>query len=200
MRINFELSLQRIGPRSMENWKDRLGIFASVTCAIHCAATPVLLATLPALKFTEWMARPMFHKVAAGVCCSIVAMAIWPAFLKFRDYRILSLSSLGLGLILGAAFFLPETCCTQDLQGIQTVAFQHHDHEHDHEHDHDHNHDHQHSHQHISNTESASMQMAGISSLQPWMTPLGGFFLIAAHGLNLSRRRKCNPSGCSRDC
>ncbi len=169
----------------MENWKDRLGIFASVTCAIHCAATPVLLATLPALKFTEWMASPMFHKVAAGVCCSIVAMAIWPAFLKFRDYRILSLSSLGLGLILGAAFFLPETCCTQDLQGIQTVAFQ----DHDHEHGHDHHHDHQHSHQHISNTESASMQLAGISSLQPWMTPLGGFFAELPPNLQVSTVR-----------
>ncbi|MFM8572020.1 MAG: MerC domain-containing protein, partial [Pirellula sp.] len=32
----------------MQNWKDRLGIFTSVACAIHCAATPVLLATLPA--------------------------------------------------------------------------------------------------------------------------------------------------------
>ena len=119
----------------MENWKDRLGIFASVACAIHCAATPVLLATLPALKFTEWMASPWFHKVAAGVCCGIVALAIWPAFLRFRDYRILSLSTLGLGLILSAAFYLPDSCCTQGLPAGEASALHEHEHEHEHEHD-----------------------------------------------------------------
>lgn len=108
---------QAIGPLKMEPWKDRLGIFASAACAVHCAATPVLLATLPALKFTEWMASPLFHQIAAVGCCALVAMAIWPAFLRFRDYRILSLSSAGLGLIVLAAFVLPDRCCQQQVVG-----------------------------------------------------------------------------------
>ncbi|MFN5272139.1 MAG: MerC domain-containing protein [Planctomycetota bacterium] len=204
-----ELQLGRIGTSSMGSWKDRLGIFASVACAIHCAATPILLATLPALKFTEWMASPWFHKVAAGICCGIVAMAIWPAFLKFRDYRILSLSSLGLGLILSAAFFLPDECCSEhsqtagvsseDCSGVccakeSTIASAH-EHEHGHGHGHGHGHEHEHG-----QTDAASVQLAGIGSIQPWMTPLGGVLLIAAHGLNLHRRRKCDSVRCLGNC
>jgi hypothetical protein len=44
------------------------------------------------------------------------------------------------------------------------------------------------------------MQLAGIGSFQPWMTPLGGVFLMFAHGLNLRlhhRGRKCTSAGCS---
>lgn len=207
----------------MGNWKDRLGIFASATCAVHCAATPVLLATLPALKFTEWMASPLFHQLAAVACCSIVAVAIWPSFVKFRDYRILSLSSLGLGLILSAAFVLPDECCSKGLPSGQSLALVSdasvsetgdsadccsescckkevqvalkHEHEHEHGHEHGHGHDHEHEH-----GQSPTMQLAGIGSFQPWMTPLGGVFLMFAHGLNLRlnlRGRKCASAGCS---
>lgn len=207
----------------MGNWKDRLGIFASATCAVHCAATPVLLATLPALKFTEWMASPLFHQLAAVACCSIVAVAIWPSFVKFRDYRILSLSSLGLGLILSAAFVLPDECCSKGLPSGQSLALASdasvsetgdsadccsesccrkevqvalkHEHEHGHDHENGHGHDHDHDH-----GQSPTMQLAGIGSFQPWMTPLGGVFLMFAHGLNLRlnlRGRKCASAGCS---
>ena len=182
----------------MGYWKDRLGIFASVACAIHCAATPVLLGTLPALKFTEWMASPLFHQIAAAVCCGIVALAIWPAFVRFRDYRILSLSSMGLGLILSAAFFLPDNCCSQDLKGVQMVAL-HSESQQSDAHCAEHGHTHEHEHEHGSSP-AASMQLAGIGAIQPWMTPLGGVLLIAAHGLNLSRRRKCESSACSGEC
>ncbi|MCY3006456.1 MAG: MerC domain-containing protein [Planctomycetota bacterium] len=207
----------------MGNWKDRLGIFASAACAVHCAATPVLLATLPALKFTEWMASPVFHQLAAVACCGIVAVAIWPSFLKFRDYRILSLSSLGLGLILSAAFVLPDECCSKGLPSGQPIALfpdasvsltsesadccsegcckkevqvaSKHEHEHGHEHGHD-----AHGHGHDAHGQSPTMQLAGIGSFQPWMTPLGGVFLMFAHGLNLRlnlRGRKCTSAGCA---
>ena len=201
----------------MGNWKDRLGIFASATCAVHCAATPVLLATLPALKFTEWMASPIFHQIAAVACCGIVAVAIWPSVLTFRDYRILSLSSLGLGLILSAAFVLPDECCSKELPSGQPLALVSDSHvsktsesadccsescckkevqvalKQEHAHDHDHSHGHAHG-------QSPTMQLAGIGSIQPWMTPLGGVFLMFAHGLNLRlnlRGRKCTSAGCS---
>lgn len=103
---------KRTKRRSVNRWKDKLGIVASVTCAVHCAATPILLACLPALKFTEWMASPQFHQVAAIICVGLVAMSIWPAFRKFRDYRVLGLSSAGLVLIVAAAFVLPDHCCS----------------------------------------------------------------------------------------
>jgi hypothetical protein len=183
----------------MREWKDRLGIFASAACAVHCAATPILVATLPTLKFTEWMAAPEFHQVVAVLCCTLVALAIIPTVLRFRDLRILTLASSGLGLILTAAFVLPSDCCSIDnsLSHAEVEASHTHDHSHGHDHDHAH-HDHAH-HDHSnaskssdeqSETETSEVLIAGIGSFQPWMTPIGGFLLILAHALNLKRRWK----------
>jgi hypothetical protein len=183
----------------MRDWKDRLGIFASAACAIHCAATPILVAALPTLKFTEWMAAPEFHQVAAVLCCSLVALAILPTVLRFRDLRILTLATSGLGLILTAAFVLPNDCCsTKDCCPTDNSLSHAHDHAHEHDH-HDHaHHDHAH-HDHSlaskpsderSGKETPDLLMAGIGSFQPWMTPIGGFLLILAHAFNLKRRWK----------
>ena len=109
--------------KSSSDWKDRFGIAASALCAVHCAATPFLLVFLPTLQFTEWMASPLFHQVAAVICVALVGIAIIPAYRKHRDLRILSLSSSGLAMILAAAFLLPDYCCSG-----------HHDHGHDHSH------------------------------------------------------------------
>jgi hypothetical protein len=106
---------------SVSRWKDTLGIVASVGCAVHCAATPVLLAFLPSLKLTDWMASPQFHQVAAILCVGLVSISIWPAFRQFRDYRVLGLSSMGLGLVIAAAFFLPDQCCSHSLTSAPSL-------------------------------------------------------------------------------
>ncbi len=170
--------------KSLNRWKDTLGIAASVACAVHCAATPILIAFLPALAFTEWMANPRFHQIAAVVCVGMVALAIWPAFMRFRDYRVLSLSSAGLGLIIAAAFFLPDECCSH-LHVAVSAADLHAGHNHA-------------GHNHVeSETVFASLASPElIAIIQPWMTPLGGLLLVVAHGLNL-RRRVCNRRGCN---
>ena len=120
----------------MRDWKDRLGIFASAACAVHCAATPFLVAALPTLKLTEWMADPRFHQIAAVICCSLVAIAIVPTALRFRDLRLFSFASSGLGLILAAAFLVPDTCCSSSncsIEGSGILASSHagSDHTHD---------------------------------------------------------------------
>ena len=178
----------------MNRWKDTLGIFASVACAIHCAATPILLAFLPALKFTEWMASPQFHQAAAIVCVGLVSISIWPAFRLFRDFRVLGLSTAGLGLVITAAFLLPDQCCSH--------AVSHGDHSHTtgsspvNERSHA-GHDHA-GHSHASETTLAStFPMDLLVSLQPWMTPLGGLMLVFAHGLNLRRRFGSCERGCA---
>ncbi len=171
--------------KNSNQWKDGLGIIASVTCAIHCAATPILLAFLPALKFTEWMASPIFHQAAAVVCASIVSLAIWPAFMRFRDYRVLTLSTAGLGLLIAAAFFLPDECCSHSLVSVSsTVVHAGHNHP-----------------KNISDNHASTALAPSFASLdlmaraQPWMTPLGGLLLVLAHGLNL-RRRICSGRNC----
>ena len=189
----------------MGSWKDRLGILASVICAIHCAATPILIASLPTLKLTEWMAGPAFHQWAAGICTGLVAIAIVPAFLKSWDYRVLGLSLAGIGLIVGAAFFMPDTCCTQPLSSAGNLASgsgnetpgQSHGHDH---HDHSgHAHDgHSHAvagHDHADDAHASDAAMLSIAGVQPWLTPLGGVLLILAHGLNLKHRRR-DASAC----
>jgi hypothetical protein len=199
------------------SWKDRIGIAASALCAVHCAATPVLLACLPTLQFTEWMASPEFHQIAAIICVSLVSISIWPAFHRHRDYRVLGLSTTGLALILGAAFLLPDSCCSTE-SGSARIAFMStnsHDHSgHDHSgHDHsghDHSgHDHS-GHDHTSGIAStlesgandiafSGMGTAVFAKVQPWMTPVGGLLLIAAHFLNLRRGFKVCQARCDCD-
>jgi hypothetical protein len=189
------------------SWKDRIGIAASALCAVHCAATPVLLACLPTLQFTEWMASPEFHQVAAIICVSLVSISIWPAFHRHRDYRVLGLSTTGLALILGAAFLLPDSCCSTE-SGSPRIAFtstNSHDHSgHDHS-GHDHS-GHDHTSGIASTLESAAndiafsgMGTAVFAKVQPWMTPVGGLLLIAAHFLNLRRGFKVCQARCDCD-
>ena len=178
--------------KNLNQWKDSLGIFASATCAVHCAATPILLAFLPALKFTEWMASPRFHQIAAVVCVGMVSMAIWPAFRRFRDYRVLSLSTAGLGLLIAAAFFLPDECCSHTIASASSTDPHI---GHNHRTDNAQNHA-SHDHAHTSTTLTTSTASGDlIAVFQPWMTPLGGLLLVFAHGLNL-RRRICSKIRC----
>ncbi|MFN6127786.1 MAG: MerC domain-containing protein [Planctomycetota bacterium] len=176
----------------MRDWKDRLGIFASAACAVHCAATPVLVATLPTLKLTEWMADPRFHQIVAVLCCGLVALAIAPMAWRFRDVRLLALASTGLGLILTSAFLMPESCCSTP----GTTA-----HAESHSHDDSHaGHNHPHPDHSLTQAEdeSPTLLMAGMGLAQPWMTPIGGLLLILAHGLNMRRRwsSSCDKRHC----
>jgi ABC-type nickel/cobalt efflux system permease component RcnA len=123
-------------------------------------------------------------------------LAILPTVLRFRDLRILTLASSGLGLILTAAFVLPNDCCSIDnsLSSAEVEASHTHDHSHGHAHDHSHHH-HDHAHaskpsEERSEQETPDLLMAGLGSFQPWMTPIGGLLLILAHALNLKRRWK----------
>jgi hypothetical protein len=174
--------------KSGNQWKDSLGILASVACAIHCAATPILLAFLPALSFTEWMASPRFHQIAALVCVGMVSLAIWPAFVKFRDYRVLSLSTAGLALLISAAFFLPDECCSRPIATATSTGLDEHSNSPGQAHDHS---------SHASSVYMASILSPELISLvQPWMTPLGGLLLVVAHGFNLRRRVRRTKCGC----
>ena len=184
------------------SWKDRIGIAASALCAVHCAATPVLLACLPTLQFTEWMASPEFHQIAAIICVSLVSISIWPAFHRHRDYRVLGLSTTGLALILGAAFLLPDSCCSTE-SGSPRIAFTS-TNSHDHS-GHDHS-GHDHTLGIASTLESGASDMAFsgmgtavFAKVQPWMTPVGGLLLIAAHFLNLRRGLKVCQARCDCD-
>ncbi|XZE34890.1 MerC domain-containing protein [Pirellulaceae bacterium SH501] len=180
--------------KSGSQWKDRMGIAASALCAVHCAATPILLAFLPTLQFTEWMASPLFHQIAAIVCVSIVSVSIIPAFRRHGDMRVLGLSGAGLAMILGAAFVLPDHCCSpSNLASGSDV------------HVHASGHDEENCPYHDHGKESADsgtfVATAGFSgpfweTIQPWMTPIGGALLILAHFFNIRRSWGGCPAKC----
>ncbi|AMV30669.1 MerC mercury resistance protein [Pirellula sp. SH-Sr6A] len=184
--------------KSGSQWKDRMGIAASALCAVHCAATPVLLAFLPTLQFTEWMASPLFHQIAAIICVSIVSVSILPAYRRFGDIRVLTLSGAGLGMILAAAFLLPDHCCSpSDLSHAGHAHATPHDEENCPYHDHSQGT----SLSHDPGSPETFVASAGFSGLpwetiQPWMTPIGGALLILAHFMNLRR----SFGGCSSKC
>jgi hypothetical protein len=58
---------------------DRIGIWASILCAIHCALTPVLLIALP--TFGKAWAHPATHW---GMALIVIPIAV---FMMLKGYR-----------------------------------------------------------------------------------------------------------------
>ncbi|MGE9296612.1 MAG: MerC domain-containing protein [Puniceicoccales bacterium] len=81
---------------------DRLGVIASTLCAVHCAVTPVLVLTLPALG--NWWAHPAAHWVAALFVAPLALVMLYSGFRKHRRRWIIASGMLGICLVLlGAA-------------------------------------------------------------------------------------------------
>ncbi len=97
---------------------DWFGVLCSFGCAIHCAAMPLLIATLPSLTSIQWLADPLFHQVVAVLCGVLVVRAILPGFQVHRDQRVVALAGIGMALLFVAAFVLPDACCS----GISNTA------------------------------------------------------------------------------
>lgn len=80
---------------------DRIGIAASILCAIHCAATPVLLLLLP--TFGEMWAHPATHW---GMAIVVVPLAVYMMVKGYRQHSkkwVLAVGGLGVLFILAGA-------------------------------------------------------------------------------------------------
>lgn len=133
---------------------DALGISASVLCAVHCAALPVLFAVFPSLPFAASCDEGGFHQVMAALVAGLGLTAFLSGYRQHRRLPLLLLASLGLIAIFVGAFahdLLPfhshaiETGIT--LFGSITLVTAHilnvrfcrrcaHDHDHVHDHGH----------------------------------------------------------------
>lgn len=176
-------------------WRDWAGIIASTGCAIHCAMMPFAIAYLPTLGLS-FLANESFHKWTALVCFALSLTAFAPGLRKHRRLIPVIVGSIGLALILVAAFgfddkccvTLPsnaaaygtncvDTCCTHITKktlpraGDRTDAADS-----------------------PSNTESA-MTSSGSTIFASWLTPFGSLALIGAHLLN--RHYSCHCPCCS---
>ncbi len=86
----------------MKFWNpDRVGVWASVLCAIHCAATPVLLLILP--TFGKAWSHPASHWGMALIVVPIAGLMMTRGFQKHRRKWILLSGSLGIVFVLVGA-------------------------------------------------------------------------------------------------
>lgn len=85
-------------------WLDRIGVGASVACAIHCMAAPLLLIALPAAG-SVW-AHPLVHWLLAVL---VLPLALWVIYCGYRKHhKRLTLVAAGLGsLLIIAGLVLP---------------------------------------------------------------------------------------------
>jgi hypothetical protein len=91
-------------------WADWAGLIASIGCAIHCAAMPLVTAYLPFLGF-EWLADEGFHRGMAIACFALAIAAFAPGWRKHRSLTPAIWGGAGLLLLTTAAFALEGNCC-----------------------------------------------------------------------------------------
>ncbi len=184
------LELNRIHS-SNSNWRDSVGIIASIGCAIHCAAMPFVIAYLPAMGLS-FLADEGFHKWMVLVCFLIAIAAFIPGIRQHRNWLPVSIGALGLGFISYAAFGLAGECCPSCAAATDPTATPAASQSVDAEagclecEDCD------------ACQENSTQLTAGpasvsgddkdlLSKLAPWITPFGGMLLVTAHLLN----RRC---------
>ena len=81
---------------------DRVGVVASVLCAIHCAATPLILLLLPV--FGRVWSHPASHWLMALLVVPLAAVTVFTGYKVHRRKWVLAMAVLGILLVLvGAA-------------------------------------------------------------------------------------------------
>ena len=105
--LTTEIDTQGSGTQS---WADWAGMTASIGCAIHCAAMPLVIAYLPALGLS-WLADEGFHQWMALICFALAALAFLPGWRAHRSLLPVGFGLAGVFLLTFAAYGLEEGCC-----------------------------------------------------------------------------------------
>ena len=82
---------------------DRLGVFASAACFVHCLITPVLL-SLSAVYAHFLPLEEHTHRLLAVVITLIGAVALGVGYRKHKQWSVLGLMAVGLVLIFTGAY------------------------------------------------------------------------------------------------
>lgn len=178
-------TLEAAAPRFRGSWADWAGMTASIGCAIHCAAMPLVIAYLPTLGL-GWLADEGFHQSMAVICMALAIAAFVPGWRSHRSVVPLAWGATGLILLNAAAFGLEGSCCPKcDVTSTHSATMI------------------------VGNeaacTADASSEcedavkpvearlhaLAGIPA--PLLTPLGGFLLVIGHISN--HQRRCHFQG-----
>jgi MerC mercury resistance protein len=81
---------------------DRLGIWASAFCVIHCLLTPVLI-SLSAVSAHFLPSEESAHRVLAVIVAALGVIALVRGFRQHRRRRVIVLAAVGLACIWGTA-------------------------------------------------------------------------------------------------
>lgn len=167
-----------------KTWADWAGMIASIGCAIHCAAMPMVLAYLPALGL-GWLAGEEFHRWMAVLCIALAASAFVPGWRKHRSFMPAMWGAAGLLLLTTAAFALEGGCCAActpegvELKGTPQCneaecslcqADQ--------------------------NITTAALESGNSLAITPFVTPLGGLLLVVGHVSNHRKSCRCQENAC----
>jgi len=95
------LSASIVGSRQ---WADRLGVWTSALCVVHCLLTPVLL-SFSAVVAHFLPAEESVHRSLALLVALFGAVALLIGFRKHRRATVLFMMFGGLSCIAGAAWF-----------------------------------------------------------------------------------------------
>ncbi len=105
---------------------DAIGFTASTLCAIHCAATPLLLTVLP-LAGLKFLAHPTIEAAMIVLSVMIGATSMVHGYRKHhRQFTALLILIAGFAIIFAGHFVLPEPYGELAIpSGAGTVAFAH---------------------------------------------------------------------------
>jgi uncharacterized membrane protein YozB (DUF420 family) len=85
-------------------WADRVGVWASTVCVVHCLLTPVLLSM--SVVFVHFLpSEERVHRSLALLIALVGAIALVRGFRTHQRTRVLYLMAAGLACIFFAAFY-----------------------------------------------------------------------------------------------
>lgn len=83
-----------------DRW-DKLGIFLSSLCAIHCLVTPLLVLALPVMG--EFFEQEWVHLTMALFVVPVGLFAFWSGYKHHHQSKVFALGVLGLSMVGGAS-------------------------------------------------------------------------------------------------
>ena len=164
------------------DWADWAGMTASIGCAIHCAAMPLIIAYLPALGL-GWLAGEGFHRYMAIFCFVLAIMAFVPGWRSHRSLLPMAWGAAGLLLLNTAAFGLEGSCCPScSASASETICADD-------------------TCQQCEVVAETPTQEAGVATdfFLPLVTPLGGLLLVVGHIVNHRKRCTCQGTHCCQE-
>ena len=168
--LNMTTNAATIELPTRGGWADWAGMVASIGCAIHCAAMPLVLAYLPTFGL-GWLASEGFHQWMAVICFGLAAAAFVPGWRKHKNFVPAIWGGLGILLLTTAAFGLEDSCCAacaSDDQAVAAAAVECESCE-------------LCAAESDTSLESPTTASLSLASVTPFVTPLGGLLLVIGH-------------------